>query len=106
MKNICEYCGKELTGSGCAWDYNWLYVSQAPDQEVSRDKMDIHYFCDVDCLVKWQKQEGIYDAAKKKSIERSGADTKIPVDKSKLSKGFRYRKPKDNGRDRSDHSGS
>ena len=76
-KNKCEYCNKELDGSGCAWDYNWLYGAQDPGKEVPREKMDLYYFCDQQCLVKWQKQEGIYDAAKKKSIERSGSDTQI-----------------------------
>ena len=105
----CEFCGKDIEkGKACCWDYNWLYGAQNPGQEVSRDKMDLHYFCDPQCLVKWQKQEGIYDAAKKKSIERSGAAPKVGMAQNTkgLNKGFRYRRSKDHGTDGTDRAGA
>lgn len=67
----CEYCKKTIEKIPVVFDLLWLTRKQTPDEEVIVKEKDKAPFCDIDCLVKWQKKEGIYEAAKARSIERS-----------------------------------
>jgi len=101
MVKLCEFCNGEIDpAKTIRWDRNWLGADMDLGDEIPEDEMDLHYFCSVDCLVKWQKQEGIYDEAKAQSIKRSDRSPKLAnkKDPKDLKKGFRYTGFKDHSR--------